>query len=100
MKAIDRTREEAIKVLVVQEQPKDIFFFIDNAQELANLSEITSLVKHAICARGNGVCYAFNPVICDPKGPVQFKLQEVMQYKSIILQSDWYCTHGCSGTNP
>jgi len=68
MKVIDETREEAIKVLVVQEQPNDIFFFIDNAQELANLSEITSLVKHAICARGNGVCYAFNSVICDPKG--------------------------------
>ena len=67
MKAIDRTREEAIKVLVVQEQPKDIFF-IDNAQELSNLSKITSLVKHAIYARGNGVCYAFSPVVCDPKG--------------------------------
>jgi len=68
MKAIDEIREEAMKVLAVQEQPNDIFFFIDNAQELSNLTNKTSLVKHAIYARGNGVCYAFSPVVCDPKG--------------------------------
>ena len=28
----------------------------------------TSLVKHAIGARGKGACYAFIPVVCGPKG--------------------------------
>lgn len=60
---------DAPVTILSQGTERNVIFFIDNAQNLAEkCNPHTSLVKVAIQSRGNGGCYAFSPVVCDPHG--------------------------------